>query len=170
MFIGFIAVLIILLVIVGFMMSGVLSSSQSGQYMTEAEKVHSLLNQASNITKFYYVKDETYSGLTMDFFIKNKFNQNNIVVTDPNGGMNSADWDGWPSTSDNGGVFPDPYTGPYIVVNGTAGTDVRIIVSPINNGQNAGFFIVKKKSSSIDPVFFKILEKSLSKDPLYIGG
>lgn len=170
MFVGFIAVIVILLVIVGLMSSGVLGGSQNSSYITEAKKAHSLLSSMRGESKFYYAKGETFEGIGMDYYQANKFGGSQMKTDAGIGGMNSADWDGWPTTSDNGGVFPDPYNGYYMTLGGTAGDDYRIIVTAVNEGRNASFFILKRKGTTTPEVFGKILEKTLSSDPSYIGG
>lgn len=163
MFIGFIAVVIILLVIVALMASGVFSGTKNSQYLTEAKKVHALLGHLKNESKFYYSKNETFSGISMNYFNNYDFAADLMVYEE----LDSTKWDGWPVTDD---AFPAIYTGPSIKIGGSAGDDMRILVAPINSGKNAGFFLIKKKDSSVSPVFTKIIERTLAGDPAYIGG
>lgn len=166
MFVGFIAVVVILLVIVALMSSGALSGSDKAQYMTEAKKVHALFSQLQGESKFYYSQaNESYTGISMDYFLMHDFAKGLMV---PNSNMVSADWEGWPAAADGG--FPDPYTGPYIKLGGPAGDDLRVVVTSINNGQSAAFHILKKKGTTVDSSYLMILEKTLAADQNYIGG
>ena len=176
MFVGFIAVVVILLIIVGLMSTGSLSGSKNSNYIAEAKKVQAMLSNINNEGSFFYSKkNETFSGIDMDYFVDSKFAPNYMVTDNP--GMNEDDWDGWP-TIDQGealdanddGVLDSPYTGAYIKLNGTPGDQMRIIVTPINNGKQAGVFILKKKVNTIPEEYVKILESTLANDPSYIGG
>lgn len=166
MFVGFIAVVIILLVIVLLMASGALSSSDNSLYTTEAKKVHALFSQLQGESKFYYSgNNETYLGIGMDYFMNHDFAGQNMIAS---GNMASADWEGWPTGVDGG--FADPYTGPYIQVGGTAGDDMRIVASSINNGKAAVFFLLKKVGTTVPEQYTITLEKALAVDSNYIGG
>jgi hypothetical protein len=166
MFIGFIAVVIILLVIVALMATGVFSGADTAEYMTQAKKVHALMSQVEGESKFYYAQnDQSYSGISMDYFLAHDVAKGQMV---PSGNMASADWDGWPAAADV--PLADPYTGPYIPLGGPAGDQMRIIAVSINNGQSVAFHILKLKANTVDPIYLKILEKALASDPNYIGG
>ena len=167
MFVGFIAVVVILLIIVGLMSTGALSSGSNADYLTEAKKVQALLSNVEGEAKFYSIEgDYSFKNLDMDYFTRVRFAPSNMVTANP--GMSSADWEGWPTSADGG--FPDPYTGPYLKIGGYAGDQIRLVVAPINNGQHAGVFILKQKVNTLDPDYVKILETTLAADPEYIGG
>lgn len=177
MFVGFIAVVVILLVIVGLMATGTLGGSQNSSYITEAKKTHTMVSNMNGESKFYYVQaGETFLGLNMDYFVRANFAPQNLVTTNP--GMNSADWSGWPTSLDadskydvnNDGVLDSPYTGPYLKVGGVAGDDLRIIAHSISDGNYVGFHLLKKNGSSLSDDYIKILEKQLASDPEYVGG
>jgi hypothetical protein len=176
MFVGFIAVVVILLVIVGLMATGSLGNSQNSSYITEAKKVHTLFSNLHAESKFYYIEGgESFSGINMDYFVRTDFAKSNMIINNP--GMNEADWEGWPTVdvgsdqdANGDGVLDSPYTGPYLKLGGTAGEDFRIIVTSINDGTHAGFFLLKKVGTTVPPEYIKILEKTLAADPSYIGG
>ena len=176
MFIGFIAVIVILLIIVGFMATGGVSGSDNSTYITEAKKAQALISNLGSETSYYYIGNETFNDLDMNYFVSHNFAPN-LVVTD-NPGMAKDDWDGWPDSidsskgldADGDNELDDNYSGPYIKLGGSAGTQIRLIVGPVNGGNNAGIFILKKKDNTLDPNFVKILENTLSTDPTYIGG
>ena len=163
MFVGFIAVVVILLVIVGLMSSGGNQTQDGARYITEAKKVKTVTHLMSGEAKFYYVRNETFLGLTMDYFKDTEFAAEKFV---PTSNMSSDDWSGWP-TADGG--FPDPYTGGYIKVGGPAGDDLRIIATSINDGKNLAIYLVKRKDNNIDPTYLQILEKTLASDPNFVG-
>lgn len=166
MFVGFIAVVVILLVIVGLMTSGVLSGSDNSKYMTEAKKVHSMFSHLQGEANFYYAANsESYLGIDMNYYLKHKFAGSQMI---PTSNMAQADWEGWPTNVDGG--FPATYTGPYISVGGTAGDEIRLIVTSTNNGKSAAFHVLKKKVNVIPESYLKVLEKTLAGDPNYIGG
>lgn len=166
MFVGFIVVIIIILVIVVLMSAGS-SSGNTNTYTVEAKKIHSLINNMQNESKFYYASNnESYLNIGMDYFKKYDFAKGQMVDTS---NMNSADWDGWPTNDVDGGM-PATYTGPYIKLDGTAGDDMRIITKSIENGKYAVFFILKNKNAVIPDEYLKALEKSLAVDSNYIGG
>jgi len=172
MLVGFIAVIVILLVIVGFMSSDGTGSKDGGaRFITEAKKIAAMMSHMENESQFYYARVESYAGIGMDYFEDVEFQKDLMVHTDPDGPMLKEDWENWPDET----VFPSPYTGPYIELRGPAAGEMRIIVAPLNNGQNMGIFIIKRifdnpEDSAIDPAFPKVLEKVLSFDPDYIGG
>ena len=168
MFVGFIAVVVILLVIVGLMAISGTKNSQNSNYITEAKKVHAMLSNLEAESKYYLARSENndFAGIDTNYLVEANFAPSHMVVNNP--GMNSADWSGWPTGVDGG--FPDPYTGPYLKIGGTAGDDMRIVIAPINNGKNMGIFIMKKKVNNIPPEYTKILEKELANDANYIGG
>lgn len=168
MFVGFIAVVVILLVIVGFMSSGALNGgADTAAYTTEVKKIHALFSQIQGESKFYYSgNNESYSNISMQYFLDHKFAGSQMI---PSGSMASADWDGWPAAAD-AGSFADPYLGPYIKVGGPAGDQMRIVVVPINNGKSAAFHILKKKVNTIPSQYVILLERTLASDPNYIGG
>lgn len=160
MFIGFIAVVIILLVIVVLMSTGTLSGTQNSQYITESKKVVALLSHLKNESKFYYSKNETFEGIDMSYFDQHNF-ASDLMKYDT---LTDTEWSGWPIQ------VASPYTGPSIAIGGTAGDNIRIIVASDNNGQNAGFYMIKRISNPVNPDFNKVLEKTLSEDTTYIGG
>ena len=177
MFVGFIAVVVILMVIVGLMSVGALSGSNNSTFIAEAKKAHEMISNMNGEAKFYYVgASETFTGMDTDYFIRANFAPSHLVVSNP--GMAMADWEGWPSIIDlgskydvnNDGILDSPYIGSYVRIGGIAGDDLRILSHSINNGNNVGFFLLKKKNSSVDPKFIKILEKEMSSDSEYIGG
>lgn len=166
MFVGFIAVIVILLVIVTLMASGALSGSDNSLYTAEAKKVHALFSQLLGESKFYYSgNDESYLGIGMDYFMEHNFAGKSMIT---NSNMAAADWEGWPTGVDGG--FADPYTGPYIKIGGTAGDEMRVVVSSINDGRAAVFFLLKKVGNTIPEEFTITLERALSADSNYIGG
>lgn len=168
MIIGIIALIVIILVIVALIVNGGTSGTDKSVFIAEAKKVHTLLSQLSNESKFYYTANRgSYKDIGMDYFLKHDFAGQNMKVS---GNMVKSEWDGWPEGVD--GSFPNVYTGPYIQLGGTAGSDMRILASSINDGRAAVFFIVKKNTSDVDiPIEFKIaLERALSSDSSYIGG
>lgn len=168
MFVGFIAVVVILLVIVGLMSSGALNSgADTAAYTTEVKKTHALFSQIQDESKFYYAaNNESYKDISMEYFKSHKFGGAQMVAS---GNMSSADWSGWPAAADPGS-FADPYLGPYIKVGGPAGDQMRIVVVPINNGQSAAFHVLRKTVNTIPSEFVILLEKTLASDPNYIGG
>lgn len=172
MLVGFIAVIVILLVIVAlFSGSGTSAKDSGARYITEAKKVGAMLYHMKNESQFYYSRAESYNGIGMDYFSDIEFQRDLMVQTDPNGPMLKADWENWPSLT----VFPDNYTGPYIELVGAGASEMRIIVAPLNSGKNMGIYIMKKiwanpSDTKLDPIFPQILEKVLSSDPDYIGG
>lgn len=166
MFVGFIAVVVILLVIVTLMASGALSSSDNSLYTAEAKKTHALFSQLQAESKFYYsANNESYLGIGMDYFMQHNFAGQQMI---PSGNMVASEWEGWPTGVDGG--FPDPYTGPYIAIGGTAGDDMRIVASSINNGKAAVFFLLKKVGTTVPQEYTITLEKALAADSNYIGG
>jgi len=176
MFVGFIAVIVILLIIVGLMSTGAISGSKNSNYIAEAKKVQAMLSNMNNEGSFYYSQaSETFSGIDMNYFVRTRFAPTLMVTNNP--GMNEDDWDGWPTIdtgeeldADNDGILDSPYTGAYIKLGGTPGDQMRVIVTPINNGNQAGIFILKKKENTIPEEYIKILEATLANDPSYIGG
>lgn len=177
MFVGFIAVVVILMVIVGLMSTGALSSSNNSTFISEAKKAHEMISNMNGEAKFYYVgASETFTGIDTDYFVRANFAPSHLVVSNP--GMIMADWEGWPSTIDpggkydlnNDGILDSPYTGAYVKVGGIAGDDLRILSHSLNDGNNVGFFLLKRKNNTIDPKFIKILEKEMASDSEFIGG
>ncbi len=165
MLVGFIAVIVILLVIIGLFSSNLLSSNSKGaQYVTEAQKVNIMLSNMNGQAKFYYGGHGSYKDISVQYFKDIGFKEAKIVNQDPSGSMDSDHWENWPT-----GVT-SPYTGPYIELGGSAGGQLRILVVPQNDDQNAGFFILKEKANTLDPTFLKILERTLAGDSAYIGG
>lgn len=164
MFVGFIAVIVILLVVVATMSLGSKGPEDAAKYMTEAKNVQSLASHIRNETQFYYVKNNTFTGIGVDYFATNKFAQNKIVATS---NMASADWEGWPAAEVG---LADPYTGPYIAVGGTAGDNVRFIVTSLNGGNSVGLYMLKNKAATIPPAYLKALEQAMAQDQAYIGG
>jgi len=176
MFVGFIAVVVILLIIVGLMSTQSLSGSQNSNYIAEAKKAQAMLSNLANEGSFYYSQaDESFSGIDMNYFVHGRFAPK-LMVTD-NPGMDQDNWDGWPTIdtgealdADNDGVLDSPYTGAYIKIGGTANDQMRVIVTPINNGKQAGIFILKKKDNTLPTEFVKIFESVMANDSTYIGG
>jgi len=176
MFVGFIAVVVILLIIVGLMSTGSLSGSQNSNYIAEAKKVQALLSNVASEGSFYYTQgDESFSGIDMNYYANSNFAPTLLVTDNP--GMNEADWEGWPTIdknerldADGDGILDSPYTEPYIKLGGTAGDQMRIIVTPINDGKQAGIFLLKKKNNTLPADYVRILEQTLANDPAYIGG
>lgn len=172
MLVGFIVVIVILLVIIGLMFnSGTAGADQGAKYITEAKKIGTILYHLKNESQFYYARNESYAGIDMGYFADVEFQRDLMVQTDPDGPMRKADWENWPDES----VFPDNYTGPYIELRGSAAKEMRIVVAPLNNGENMGIFIMRRifddpADSKIDESFSRVLEKVLSSDPDYIGG
>lgn len=172
MLVGFIVVIVFLLVIVGIMSgTGTSGVDQGAKYITEAKKVGSIIHHLKNESQFYYARNETYAGVDMSYFADVGFQRDLMVLTDPSGPMLKAEWENWPDKT----VFPDNYTGPYIELRGAAAREMRIVVAPLNNGENMGIFIMRKvfanpADSNIDEVFPKVLERVLSSDPDYVGG
>ena len=169
MFVGFIAVIVIILVIVVLMSTGALSGADSSKYVTEAKKTHALFSLLQGESKFYYSgNNESYLDIGMDYFMEHDFAGKQMKAS---GSMASADWEGWPTNVD--GAFPDPYTGPYIEVGGTAGDNMRIIGTSINDGKAAVFFLLKNTNATeaqLPDKFMKTLERTLSADSNYICG
>jgi len=175
MFIGSMAVVVILLIVIGLMSSGSLSGSTNSSYITEAKKVQALMSNLGSEGLYYYTQgNESFSGIDMKYFLRSRFAPELMV---PTSNMDKDDWDGWPTIdkgeeldADNDGELDSPYTGPYIKLGGTAGDEMRIIVTPIDNGKHAGLFLLKKKENSIPEDYVNILEKTLANDPAYVGG
>jgi len=160
MLVGFIAVIIILLVIVGLFSSGTLNDKGgAGKYQTDATKALTVVGDLESSVRFYKINGD-YSTLTMDYFRDSNFHPELIE----SGTMASEDWDNWPIG------LPDPYTGDYIKLGGPAGDEMRLIVVPIDNGEGASIYLMKKKVNNIDPQYLKILEKTLAKNDKYVGG
>lgn len=167
MLIGFIVLIVFLLVIVGLMSSSSLSNDSSGtKYITEAKKIQVMLSNMENESQFYFARDETFNGIGIKYYENIGFHPELIVPQDPSGSMSKNDWENWPDET----YFPSPYSGPYIELKGSAAKDLRVVISPLNNGNNMGIYILKRKGSTVDPVFLKTLEKVLSSDSNYIGG
>jgi hypothetical protein len=166
MFVGFIAVIIIVLVITILMSLGS-SSGETNTYTVEAKKVHALMSNLQNESKFYYSgHGETYLGISMDYFKQYDFAKGQLVETS---NMTDAEWEGWPTNDVDGGM-PGTYTGPYIRLDGVAGDDMRIIANSVDNGKYAVFFILKRAGADIPEGYLKALERALALDPNYIGG
>ncbi len=163
MFVGFIAVIVILLVIVGLMSTGALNSD-SNSYITEVKKIQEQLSIMKSETKFYYVGADSFTGLNADYYKNIKFG----YVVDTHPPLNSADWSGWPTGVDT--PLADPYTGPYITFEGIAKDNVIAIPLSVNNGEAASIFIMIRNNSNLPISYKKLLEKTLATDQAYIGG
>lgn len=176
MFAGFIAAIVVLLMVVSLMMVGSGDNSDSGKYNVEAKKVQSLLSAMRDESKFYSLSQHgSYKGITMNYFADNEFAKNAIMYDS----IDKDDWEGYPEFTVGGSLdpvnegdtaFPDVYNYPSIKLGGTAGDNMRVIVGSVDNGKNAVFFIVKKKNVEIPELYLRTLEKSLSADSNYIGG
>lgn len=165
MFIGFIAVIIILLVVVALMSTGSNSSAQdAANYMTEAKKIQATASHIRDESQFYYTKNNTFDGISMDYFKTVDFAKGQLVATS---NMASADWEGWPSTEVG---FPDPYTGPYIKAGGTGGDDIRMVITSINQGKAVGLYILRRKAADLPGGYTRAIEQSMATDSAYIGG
>lgn len=164
MFVGFIVVVVILVVVVGLMSTGSTDASSNGAYVTEAKKVQALLSTVEAESQFYYVRNETFTNIGVEYLAEVDFASGQLQATS---NMAKVDWIGWPVAD---GGFPDPYTGPYIAIGGTAGDDIRLIITSIGNGKNVGIYLVKRKISDIPIEYTTILERILTDNPSYIGG
>ncbi len=176
MFAGFIAAIVVLLMVVSLMMVGSGDNSDSGKYNVEAKKVQSLLSAMRDESKFYSLSQHgSYKGITMNYFADNEFAKSAIMYDS----IDKDDWEGYPEFTVGGSLdpinegdatFPNVYNYPSIKLGGTAGDNMRVIVGSVDNGKNAVFFIVKKKDVEIPELYLRTLEKSLSADTNYIGG
>lgn len=176
MFAGFIAAIVVLLIIVALMITGSTDDSDSSKYNVEAKKVQTLLSAMRDESKFYSLSQHgSYKGITMNYFADNEFAKNAIMYDS----IDKDDWEGYPEFTVGGSLdpinegdttFPGVYNYPSIKLGGTAGDNMRVIVGSVDNGKNAVFFIVKKKDVEIPELYLRTLEKSLSADTNYIGG
>lgn len=176
MFAGFIAAIVVLLMVVSLMMVGSGDNSDSSKYNVEAKKVQSLLSAMRDESKFYSLSQHgSYKGITMNYFADNEFAKSAIMYDS----IDKDDWEGYPEFTVGGSLdpinegdtaFPDVYNYPSIKLGGTAGDNMRVIVGSVDNGKNAVFFVVKKKDAEIPELYLRTLEKSLSADSNYIGG
>ena len=176
MFAGFIAAIVVLLMVVSLMMVGSGDNSDSSKYNVEAKKVQSLLSAMRDESKFYSLSQHgSYKGITMNYFADNEFAKGAIMYDS----IDKDDWEGYPEftlggsldpISESDTAFPDVYNYPSIKLGGAAGDNMRIIVGSVDNGKNAVFFIVKRKNTEIPELYLRTLEKSLSADSNYIGG
>lgn len=176
MFVGFIAAIVVLLIVVALMVTGSGDNSDSSKYNVEAKKVQALLSAMRDESKFYSLsKHGSYKGITMNYFADNEFAKGAIMYDS----INKDDWDGYPEfiaggsldpINDGDATFPNVYNYPSIKLGGTADDNMRVIVGSVDNGKNAVFFIVKRKNTEIPELYLKTLEKSLSADSNYIGG
>ena len=176
MFAGFIAAIVVLLMVVSLMMVGSGDNSDSSKYNVEAKKVQTLLSAMRDESKFYSLSQHgSYKGITMNYFADNEFAKGAIMYDS----IDKDDWEGYPEftlggsldpISESDTAFPDVYNYPSIKLGGAAGDNMRIIVGSVDNGKNAVFFIVKRKNTEIPELYLRTLEKSLSADSNYIGG
>ena len=76
MFAGFIAAIVVLLMVVSLMMVGSGDNSDSSKYNVEAKKVQTLLSAMRDESKFYSLSQHgSYKGITMNYFSKNNFKE-----------------------------------------------------------------------------------------------
>lgn len=168
MLVGFIAVVVILLVIIGIMAVNGTQGDDGGRYAAEATKAAALISNLRDEGKFYYTRGETFNGISMKYFEDIGFAEHQMVSELDNTGMSSNDWVGWPASG-----LDDPYTGPYLPLNGPVGDNMRLVVVPLNKGQAFGIYLLKKANATdaeLDPKYLKVLERTLAKDSGYVGG
>jgi hypothetical protein len=167
MLIGFIAIIVILLVIIGVMSTGTNSEGNAGKYATEVKKVQTLISNMKNEAKFYYLKTDSFKDISMKYYKDIGFADNVMVNSEDadHEDMNSNDWDGWPSSG-----ITDPYTGSYIKLGGTAKDDIRLVIVPLSKNKAFGIYVLKRKTADIPEGYLSMLEKVLSADSSYIGG
>lgn len=159
MLVGFILVIIVLLVVVGLFSSGVLKTEDGSKYIADATKVSTVISDLESSAKFYTING-SYDGIKGDYLKESDFHPELLEE----GTLNSDDWENWPVD------LASPYTGTYVNVGGPAGDDMKILLVPLNNGESAGIYLIKRKNNSIDPRYLKVLERILAKNSKYIAG
>lgn len=171
MFTGFVAVIILLIVIAGIIAVKALSTG-GATYAAEVKKVQELISRMKGEAKFYYLaNNESYSGFSIDYYKKYHFAEKNIGSGDNmvacSDTVTTNCWEGMPVNADN---VSSPYNGSYINLGGTAGDQIRIIAASLGGGTSAGIYIVKKKPSTVPEEYTFMLERALANDPSYFGG
>ena len=176
MFVGFIAVVVILLIIVAIMSTGTLTGGDESKYIAEAKKVNILVSNIKAESNFYYVgHNQSFIGIDMSYFDDVGFDKA-LMQTD---GLLAAEWKGISSDIAAGTTT--------MCLGGSAGCDMRIVVTGDTSGGNdANLLIIKLIGidkvnnttgavgadtiiDNVPAVFTKVLEKELSNDQEWIG-
>lgn len=171
MFTGFVAVIIVLIIIAGIIAVKALGTG-GATYAAEVKKVQELISRMKGEAKFYYLAhDESYDGFNIEYYKNYHFAENNIGSNDNmvacSETVTTDCWEGMPVNADN---VEDPYNGYYINLGGTAGDQIRIIAASLGGGGSAGIYIVKKKPTTVPEEYTFMLERALANDPSYFGG
>jgi len=173
MFIGFIAIIIVLLIIVAAMSTGS-TSENKGTYQVEATKTATMISDLKNESKFYFAKynnqDISAPGFTgesiMEYLVNTDFHKNKMRNQNSAETMLKSDWLG----------LTNDYTGPYLIASGPAEDKIRFISVPISSNsvaiQMIGVDKVDNKTGNatpdgivdgIDETYKEVLEAKMNK-------
>jgi hypothetical protein len=176
MFMTLIAVVVVLVIIVGYMSQSTTgTSSDKAAYYTEAQKVKSLISTMKGEALFYYQgNNESYKGISPKYFKDVGFSS--YLFKDTAGvPMLGSEWMGIASD--------DSYEGIYMTVGGPIGDNMRIIIEPTNKDtadEGAGYILKivgldkdgdnKVDVDDPDNTYPAVLEAVMSSDTSFLGG